>query len=256
MSSTINCEGVKVKVWSVDGNIDYLGTKHIPLFFTAMLFLTVGLVYTVVVFTAQWLQRYSGKCCNKSSRNPVVKLKPFIDAYVGPYKDKYRFWTGLFLIVRLILTPVFSYTTTTIPQVNNYIIIFISFIALYLSRGIYRYNILNFLEAFYFLNLGLVTLLNLLSNNMGLNGDISLTITAASVSLCFITFTITVLVHVYIKKCHAVISKKFSKDRARWEEFQLMQDKGREEEIQYSPSRIITRRESMIFDFSIDEHTL
>uniref|UniRef100_A0A1X7UFW1 Right handed beta helix domain-containing protein n=1 Tax=Amphimedon queenslandica TaxID=400682 RepID=A0A1X7UFW1_AMPQE len=257
MSSTINCEGVKVKVWSVNGNIDYLSTKHIPLFVTAMLFLTVGLVYTVVVFTAQWLQRYSGKCCSKSSCDPVVKLKPFIDAYVGPYKDKYRFWTGLFLIVRLILTPVFSYTTTAIPQVNNYIIIFIASVALYLSRGIYRYNILNFLEAFYFSNLGLVTLLNLLSSNMGLNEEISLTITAASVSLCFITFNITVLVHVHIKKCHAVISKKFSKNRARsWEEFDLMEDNSRDE-TQYSPSHIITRRESMIFDFSIDnEHTL
>ena len=257
MSSTINCEGIKVKVWSVDGNIDYLSTKHIPLFVTAMLFLTVGLVYTVVVFTAQWLQRYSGKCCNKSSRDPVVKLKPFIDAYVGPYKDKYRFWTGLFLIVRLILTPVFSYTTTAIPQVNNYIIIFISSIALYLSRGVYRYNILNFLEAFYFFNLGLVTLLNMLSSSIGLNEDISLRITAASVSLCFIAFNITVLVHVYIKKCHAVISKKFPKDRSRWEEFELMENNSKREEAQYSPSRIITRRESMIFDFSInDEHTL
>ena len=253
MSSTINCEGVKVKVWSVDGNIDYLGTKHIPLFVTAMLFLTVGLVYTVMVFTAQWLQRYSSKCCNKSSRDPVVKLKPFIDAYVGPYKDKYRFWTGLFLIVRLILTPVFSYTTNTIPQVNNYIIAFISAVALYLSRGIYRYNILNALEAFYFLNLGLVALLNILSSNMGLNEEVTLIITAVSVSLCLVAFIITVIVHVYIKKCHSFFSRKFLKKSIGMEQFNLIDDESKEDEETYSPSRVITRRESLIFDFNIHD---
>ena len=75
-----------------------------------------------LVFSSQWLQRYSGKCC-KSTRDPVVRLKPLIDAYTGPFKDKYRFWTGLCLIVRLMLTVVFSFTTTLQSKLNNYIIL-------------------------------------------------------------------------------------------------------------------------------------
>ena len=90
MFTTIKCEGDQQwSVWSFDGNIKYFHGKHIPLFLVALLFLLIGLVYTVLVFSVQWLQRYSGKCC-KSSRDPVVKLKPFLDAYTGPYKDKYR----------------------------------------------------------------------------------------------------------------------------------------------------------------------
>ena len=89
MRDTVDCEGTAVwSVWSVDGNIGYLSGKHIPLFVVALLFLFIGLVYIGLVFSAQWLQRYSGKCC-RSSRDPVVKLKPFIDAYTGPYEDKY-----------------------------------------------------------------------------------------------------------------------------------------------------------------------
>ena len=127
MVATVKCEEeIQWNVWSVDGNIDYLSVKHIPLFVVALLFLLTGLVYTGLVFSSQWSQRYSGKCCKRSSMDPVVKLKPFIDAYTGPYKDKYRFWTGLLLIIRLIVTTVFSYTTGTIPQVNNYIISFIA----------------------------------------------------------------------------------------------------------------------------------
>ena len=127
MVATVKCEEeIQWNVWSVDGNIDYLSVKHIPLFVVALLFLLTGLVYTGLVFSSQWSQRYSGKCCKRSSMDPVVKLKPFIDAYTGPYKDKYRYWTGLLLIIRLIVTTVFSYTTGTIPQVNNYIISFIA----------------------------------------------------------------------------------------------------------------------------------
>ena len=77
--STIKCEGTVWNVWSVDGNIAYLKGKHIPLFVVSLLFLLIGLVYTGLVFSSQWLQRFSDKCC-KSSIDPVVKLKPLIDA--------------------------------------------------------------------------------------------------------------------------------------------------------------------------------
>ena len=35
-------------------------------------------------------------------------MKPFFDAYGGPYKDKCRFWTGFLLLVRVILALVVS----------------------------------------------------------------------------------------------------------------------------------------------------
>ena len=63
MSTTIKCEGDQQwSVWSFDSNIKYFHGKHIPLFLVALLFLLIGLVYTVLVFSVQWLQRYSGKC--------------------------------------------------------------------------------------------------------------------------------------------------------------------------------------------------
>ena len=155
MMNTLPCGEHKWNVWNVDGNIPYLSGKHIVLFTVSLLFLITGLVYTGLVFSSQWLQRYSGKCC-KSTRDPVVRLKPLIDAYTGPFKDKYRFWTGLCLIVRLMLTVVFSYTTILQSKLNNYIIVATvgAMVVFFIVGGkVYRDKRLTVLETFSFVNL-------------------------------------------------------------------------------------------------------
>ena len=243
MSATIECEGDQQwSVWSFDGNIKYFHGKHIPLFLVALLFLLIGLVYTVLVFSAQWLQRYSGKCC-KSSRDPVVKLKPFLDAYTGPYKDKYRYWTGLLLIVRVLLTTVFSYTTGTVPQYNNYIIVFISSALLSLSRGVYRNNVLNLLEYFYLFNLVWLSLVNILSNHMGYSYHTTITLTAVSVGISLFAFVGIVLAHILKKYC----GSKSKCTRRQGNDFQLRQVDVEDEEM-YSPAEfVINDREPLIY---------
>ena len=247
MFATIKCEGDQQwSVWSFDSNIKYFHGKHIPLFLVALLFLLIGLVYTVLVFSAQWLQRYSGKCC-KSSRDPVVKLKPFLDAYTGPYKDKYRYWTGLLLIVRLLLTTVFSYTTGTVPQYNNYIIAFISSTLLFLSRGVYRNNVLNLLEYFYLFNLVWLSLVNSLSNHMGYSYHTTITLTAVSVGISLFAFVGIVLAHILKKYCGSK-SSIVKCTRRQGNDLQLHQVDVEDEEM-YSPAEfVINDREPLIFD--------
>ena len=246
MLAVIRCKDTHWLVWSVDGNIGYLSSKHIPLFVIAMVFVFLGLVYTVLVFSAQWLQRYSGKCF-KSSRDPVVKLKPFIDAYTGPYKDKYRYWTGLLLIVRLLLTTVFSYTTAIVPQINNYIIAVITAVLLYLSRGVYRDRRLDILEAFYLINLFVMAQLNTLSYITILHIT-STTVTAVSISLSLASFgcmiAIGILTQIKAKYGLHFCTNKRLEIRAEEEEPLLNDDL-------HSPSRIVMTRESLIFDFNI-----
>ena len=94
-------DGTKRAVWLYDSNIEYLHGKHIPLFLAALLALLLLLApYTFVVLFIQCLQ-------SKSTYQMlfwVRKLKPLLDAYAGPYNDRYRFWTGsllLFLIFTL-----------------------------------------------------------------------------------------------------------------------------------------------------------
>ena len=249
MLSVINCNQINWIVWSIDGNIGYLSDKHIPLFSVALIFLLLGLLYTGFVFSSQWLQHYSGKCF-KSSHDPVIKLKPFIDAYTGPYNDQYRYWTGLLLIIRLLLTTVFSYTTGTIPEINNYIIAVVAGILLYESRNVYRAKKLNILEAFYLINLGVMAQLNAVS--VGMNLHISSIVTSISISLSMIPFIVIVTLPVSIKvvgyfctRCSCIKNDIETRDDEEREPLLI-----NEGEL-HSPANVVMRRESMIFDFNM-----
>ena len=91
--------GQKV-VWSADGNIDYLGAKHTPLFVAAVAtLLFLWLPYTVLLFTGQWLY----KCKLSVINRMLIKLKPFLDAHYGPLKDSHRYWFGALLLVRAVI---------------------------------------------------------------------------------------------------------------------------------------------------------
>ena len=135
----------------MDGNVFYLSGKHIVLFSISLMFLITGLIYTGLVFCSQWLQRYSDKCC-KSTRDPVVKLKPLIDAYTGPYKDKYRFWTGLGLIVRILLTVIFTFTSEESSVLNNFFVALTIMLTIIGSR-VYRNKYNAIIETFSYINL-------------------------------------------------------------------------------------------------------
>ena len=67
------------------------------------------------------IEKYSHKCISHQLYI-MTKFKPLLDAYGGPYKDNYRFWTSVNLLVRLVVTVVFSFTSGRLVVINSYII--------------------------------------------------------------------------------------------------------------------------------------
>ena len=96
--------GHYINVWIPDGNVRYLNGKHVPLFLVGFVFLILIFVYTVLVMFSMCLQRLP----SRSLFSLVYRLKPFFDAYTGPYKPRYRFWTGLLLLARCLFFTMFS----------------------------------------------------------------------------------------------------------------------------------------------------
>ena len=252
MMNTLQCGEHKWSVWNVDGNIDYLGGKHVALFTVSLLFLITGLVYTGLVFSSQWLQRHSGKCC-KSTRDPVVRLKPLIDAYTGPFKDKYRFWTGLCLIVRLILTVAFSFTTTLQSKLNSYIIVVtIVAMSIFVGTRAYKDKHLTVLEMFSFINLMCLSFMTILFTDLDENSVASTNvIVSVSVSIEMLLFAIIIAVHCYLVFKKVLPNCKFC-CKTPEEEVPLIASAGDTEE-QGSPAYVITRREELIFDVYVNE---
>ena len=254
MMNTLQCREYKWSVWNVDGNIDYLGGKHAVLFAVSLLFLVTGLVYTGLVFSSQWLQRYSGKCC-KSTRDPVVQLKPLIDAYTGPFKDKYRFWTGLCLIVRLMLTVVFSFTTTLQSKLNNYIIllIFIGMILLLVSGRVYKDKCLTLLEILSYLNIICLCVMTVLFTDSYSHVVSINVIVIVSVSVEILLFFIIVTIH-----CYLAFKKAFPNCKLCCKKIHVPSEAeapliAGDTEEEGSPAHVITRREELIFDFYLNQ---
>ena len=77
-------------VWSVDANINLFGVKFSILFTTCLILFIILLPFNVLLLFIRKLSHF--KCINY--------FKPLLDVYCGPYKDKYYFWTGLYLFMR------------------------------------------------------------------------------------------------------------------------------------------------------------
>ena len=83
-----------------------------------------------------------------------VSLKPILDAYGGPYKDKYRPWTGVLLLVRVILALITSLSDSKFASIGVLMCVMVILITIHcLAHGIYTKWYLNVLEIAFLLNL-------------------------------------------------------------------------------------------------------
>ena len=190
--------------WYIDPNVQYARGCHIPLFLFSLAVLILLIIpYTFYLLTIPLFEGPLSKymcCCQKLS----TYIKPFFDAYGGPYKDKCRFWTGFLLLVRVILALVVSLDTeaTKSLDVLTSLLIVIIFMH-YILKGIYRHLSLGFLEEFFILNLMFMGYMN--AQNSNDNNDSKGQVSSiVLVSISFVVFCGIILYHVWdrvLKSC-------------------------------------------------------
>ena len=194
-------DGTTTILWLYDGNIPYLQGKHIPLFIAALiLLLGLSLPYTFTLLCGQYLQQKSGA----KILFWVRKFKPLFDAYMGPYKDRHRYWTRLLLITRAALFLIFSLNSLGDPAINLLAIIAIMLALAVLEvaiGGAYKRLELSILEHAFFLNLTIFSAATLYVR-LG-NGNQS--------ALAYTSITITLATFVGIIIYHSLISIKDSR---------------------------------------------
>ena len=79
-------------VWSVDTEVQLFGLKFIVLFIVCLVLFLILLPFNTVLIFTRTLSQF--KCINR--------FKPLLDAYQGPYKDRFYYWTGLQLLLRAV----------------------------------------------------------------------------------------------------------------------------------------------------------
>ena len=145
-------------VWSADGNIDYLGPQHTPLFVAAtatLLFL--WLPYTLLLLLGQWLHKID----HRYITHMLMKMKPFLDAHYGPLKDKHHYWFGVMLCVRVIILLIsavvpsnnFGIFTMSLSTAAGALISFTS-----IGPAVYHNTATSIFEISLFINLGMLGL--------------------------------------------------------------------------------------------------
>ena len=144
---------VNISLWLLDPNVHYLHGKHITLFVVAGLAGIVALLYALLLTFIQCLRRApNSRLCGW-----ILRLKPLLDAYTGPYKNKYHFWTGFLLLVRITLFTSFTLNFKDNPVMNFTVIIIVCvFLLIFLvaiQPGIYRNKLVGYLEGLMHLNL-------------------------------------------------------------------------------------------------------
>lgn len=190
-------------VWKLDGNIKYFTGKHVPLFlFSLVVFILLFLPFTVLLLFGQWMQ-YVPKW--KFLPKYMQWLSHFLDAYHAPYKHRHRYWTGLLLVVRVILTGISSLTHSddNIPTSSSItVVILLLLLWGWLNGGIYQNWLLDILECSFMINLSLLTF----GNNNSQTNTQKTAVAYVSMSVAFVTFVMLVVYHMYhqVRKLHIV----------------------------------------------------
>ena len=181
-------DNITAKVWSFDGNLRYLSSKHIPLFLFALItLLLLWLPYTTVLLSAQWLRA-------QTHRKGLRWLKPFLDAYYGPFKDKHHYWVGVLLVVRGVLFVFFASFFAVENNVNILLTIVSSFSLAAFPASVYKNVFLSTLENSFFLNLGVLAAG---TYHIRVVGGNQVALVTTSVGIAFLEFCGIIILHSY-----------------------------------------------------------
>ena len=181
-------------VWLMDGNVPFLGVKHAALFSMALLTVLLYILpLTLLTLLAPLLQART----HHPLLRWVVRIKPLLDAYQGPYKDKYRYWTGIMLTMRLVLFTVFAANTLGDSNINLFSIILAVILYSLFTTSVSKNRLNLILESFYSLNLSVYASETLLLKAMHKDSE-HLTWVMAGSALAVFCFTITWHLHTFV----------------------------------------------------------
>ena len=184
--------GSREYVWLSDATIRYFTGKHGMLLIAAVAILLIGLVYTFLLFSWQWLL-----CC-PSVRIKFIKLVSFLELYHVPYQPNHRYWTGLLLLVRVSVYLVSAFNPSGDPKITLLSTAFImSCLLVYIAAfdvSIYKTRFIKVMESFTYFNIITLSIFTWYNLNTATNQNI---VTNISVGITFIQLLGVISFHIY-----------------------------------------------------------
>lgn len=194
-------------VWLYDGNVRYFHGRHTTLFAAALVCFVLFIIpYTILLTFFKIFQR----CSDRKVMSWINKLKPVFDAYAGPYKDKFRFWTGFLILTRTILILALTFNWEASPDYNLFVAAMVTTILIMIVSsfgGIYKNKLYNVFETFCYFNVAALALVLLYRKEAtkyaALNGSMGL-----AFALFVIVTCVHLLKHTPFRSCKTLLERK------------------------------------------------
>lgn len=184
-------DGSLVLVWLPDASVKFLDGKHIALFIMAVFLLLIGLIYTILLFSWQWLLRLPKWKAFSFVRHP--KLNTFIQSYSTPCTPKHRYWTGLLLLIRIVLVLSAQINSSNDPRYSLAsvvcVIVSILFLKGIIGIRVYKEWPLDILDTVFYFNIAIFSTLTLATDHDA--------IAYVSVGVAFILLLMIIFYHMY-----------------------------------------------------------
>ena len=140
------CENLTV--WYVNGSMAYRSDCHGILFWVAVgIFAPFLILFTSFLLFFPLMEKHLSRFRCWISWH--MRLKPWYDAYGGPYKDEYRSWTGVLLVVRCLLALFTAFENNPLDYINVLAYVCLFLISLVSVTMVYKKLLLNALEIIY-----------------------------------------------------------------------------------------------------------
>ena len=166
-------------VWSVDGNVKLFELKFTILFIACLILILILLPFNAILLFTRTLARF----------HIISRIRPFLDAYQGPYKIKFYYWTGVQLVIRVVFYGISS--------LDRNINLTIGIMLLGILSGIhgilrpFKSNGKNFQEMMFILNLLCLFAMTLYSQDTTIPTNVLIGIAAIQLSLIVMYHIIT-----------------------------------------------------------------
>ena len=203
--------------WLYDANISFFNGKHITLFITALLvFIFLLLPYTFLLVFGQCLQAKSNFKIFSWVNRPTFKY--FLDNYHAPYQNSHRYWTGLMLLVRIVLLIAFACDVPNDP--SQYMLAIITVVVCVQSwwlilgvSGIYKRQWVGILDMSFVLNLIIMSAAtSYCYGQKSCGGDIQSVIGYTSLGVAFLTFIGILTYHLHMQVKGTAFGKRLQLD--------------------------------------------
>ena len=198
--TSLQYQNKTVLVWQVDGNVEYLEGKHIFLFLFALItFIILFVPFTALLLFGQWFQAKSNWKVLSWAKSQ--RFRAFLDVYHAPYRYKHRYWPGLLLVFRIVIATSNALANASSQEsleIVNFTVIVTVLVTLlwgWSAGGLYKNWFIDVLEAFFFVNLGLLVFSTYYIEDSGGSQEEA---TNFLVSFALVVFTGIMLYHIVV----------------------------------------------------------